>query len=690
MHSLKEKLALWVKITGVNPAEDKKCYSIYFDDRLSEYDIKKMDNKIKEALSYDKTGLFAEAYLCHYFMNYIEKRDISLKEYVTNPEIKAYMEDVNLLYSELLESNAERLISEEANKAMQFYGLRSDALTVFDIAEIRTCANNCMDKNLRTIQFSCGETAKDGFKMSREIRMYKNLNALIFSAANGNVDGVSMAYIRDENEITHSYFAFVIKNGDNLYLLTDKPSFVHPLAGQYSRCPGRDMSKRIKGNLFPYDSIANIDVSDLWDSARYGTKENSSALSTFQDSVDGHMFKTIGTIESLNQSEAFWFVLMLSLIKDKFYEHELPKLVLSYTGNQIRHPSIAETAHALVVREKLPTLAMSQISFDDIEGLSFDTHYEENLKSDWNQYLINRYKDRVSENVLNITSVDEIRLLPDRQHLRDAGLQPFNIENECGTAEELAYRQKWIARYNYARSIRVLLEKDYEDNRKIIADDVRAQIESRLKEIVILVLQNKITDKTPVTHHSFDRIYDGEETIIGKIMTFNKWWDEYPSSMYRFGCMTRNGNKSDYRCALTGDAPGVVIYVSPTTVSTLCQICGCGITDLPKFIRHWSKSRHYCGNPIINNIDPVAYILEDDPFNKMDFSFSIVLSKKAYLRLCESAGVEQKKFWLDEKPLCLEADKNICCGDWKYDWNNGNLLKKKCKKCRYFQGNQQN
>ena len=71
MHSLEEKLALWVKITGVDPTESKKCYSIYFDDRLSEYDIKKMDDKIKEALSYDETGLFAEAYLCHYFINKI-------------------------------------------------------------------------------------------------------------------------------------------------------------------------------------------------------------------------------------------------------------------------------------------------------------------------------------------------------------------------------------------------------------------------------------------------------------------------------------------------------------------------------------------------------------------------------------------------------------------------------------------
>ena len=69
MLSLEEKFKLWVKITGVDPNEEQKKYTIYFDDRLSEYDIRKMDEKIRESLNYDKTGLFAEAYLCHFSRN---------------------------------------------------------------------------------------------------------------------------------------------------------------------------------------------------------------------------------------------------------------------------------------------------------------------------------------------------------------------------------------------------------------------------------------------------------------------------------------------------------------------------------------------------------------------------------------------------------------------------------------------
>ena len=688
--TLEDKLQLWVKITGINPNEEQKKYTIYFDDRLSDYDIRQMDEKIRAALSYDKTGLFAEAYLCHFFKKYIKQRGFHLDEYISNPSIKEFLNDVCLLNQALQESDAEKMISEEAQKAMSFYGLNSDELTVFDIAEIRTCANNCIDKNLHTLQFTFGATQKDGFKMSKEIRMYKDLNALILSAARGKIDGVSMAYIRDEKEITHSYFAFVIKNGGNLYLLTDKPVFVHPMQSSYKRCPGRDMSRRIEGNLFPYDTVANIDVSDLWDSGRYGTKEKGVQLSTIlrDDNGEENFFETVGTIDKLQQAEAFWFIMMLSLIKEKFYDIEAPQFTLSYTGAQIQHPAIEKTESALIVQNALPSLSMNRISFDDIEDITFDTYYEKHHKSDWNQYIIDRYKDRISEDVLNILDNESIPLLSDHKQSEKRELCPFDIVNECGTSEELCYRQKWIGRYNYAMAIKECLQKDYDENCVQIYNDIKRRIEARLEDIVIMCLQGRLVDKTPV-HHDFECTYDGGHVALGKVISFDKWWSKYPSSKYQFGVASNCGNKADYRCAITGDAPGVVLYVKPSTIYALCQLCGCEVSDLPVFIQHWTKSRHYCGNQLLDNIDPIAYIIEKDPFNDMEFSFSVVLSKKEYLRLCVVAGVEAKKFWLEEKPVCLNEGegKDICRGDWKYDWQKGNLLKKKCVKCKCYKEN---
>lgn len=688
--SLKEMLELWIKITGVNPNEKKTHYTIHFDGRLSDYDIERMNEKIQEALGYDDTGLFAEAYLCHYFTEYVKQRGFRLTEYLQNTSIKEYLEDVSRLYTALQESSADKIITDEAHKAMDFYKLKSDKLSVFDIAEIRTCANNCIEKNLHTFQFASGQTQKDGFKMFREIRMYKNLNALALSAAKGKVDGVSLAYIRDEEEITYSYFAFVIKNGENLYLLTDKPVFVHPLQSSYKRCPGRDMYRRIEGNFFPYNSIANIDISDLWDSGRYGTNEKNTSLSTIFREEEEELFKTIGTIDDMTQTEAFWFVLMLSLIKENFYDKVAPQLTLSYTGSQIKHPAIKMTENALIVQSVLPSISMDRVTFDDIENLTFDEHYEEHLKSDWNQYLIDRYKDYVGEEVLNLIEEENTPLLFDRKEVKKNELKLFDLSNECGTAEELIYNQRWIARYNYAKCIQEHLQNDYNQNYTQIYADIQERIAARLEDIVVMFLQNKLVDRKPVSHHTFDNVYEGEETVLGNIKSFEKWWhNSYyeRSTHYEFGSTTRYSNKSDFRCAITGDAPGVVLSVKPNSLYALCQICGCKVEELPKFIQHWGKSRHYCGNRLLDNIDPVAFVLEKDPFNEMDFSFTIVLSKKEYLRLCSVAGVEAKKFWLEEKPVCLSENEEVCGGDWKHAWEKGYFLKKKCTKCKYYKKN---
>ena len=688
MLTLEQKLNLWVKITGVNPAEEQKSFTISFRDHLSEYDIRKMDDKIKDALKYDETDLFAEAYLCHFFNEYIRQRGFHLDEYLANPSIKEYLSDVCLLHQELLQSNAQELILSEATNAMSFYGLKSDKLTVFDIAEMHVCANNCINKNLQTLQFSSGAVSKEGFKMSKEIRMYRDLNALILSAAKGKVDGVSMAYIRDEEEITHSYFTFVIKNGQNIYLLTDKPVFVHPLQGSYSRCPGRNMSERIEGNMFPYDTIADIDISDLWDSGRYGTREHSSKLSSVLRDEEEKLFEIIGHIEQLKQVEALWFVLMVSLIKEKFYDGDVPQCAISYAGNQIQHPCIDMTENALLVQNTLPSLSMNKLSFADIENLTFGEYYEKNYKEEETrrvQYLIDRYKKRVSEDVLNILDSGN-PLLPGKDGSKGRELSIFSIAKECGTAEELNYRQRWIGRYNYAVSIKKLLYEDYEKNSTQIYTDIRSRMESRLGDIVVQFLKGELVDKAATSHRTFDYVYDGECVAVGKLVTFDKWWDEYPSTKYRFGCVSYHGNKADYRCAITGGAPGVVLHIEPKTLVSLCMLCGCSKSDLPEFIQTWSKSRHYSGNHLINNIDPVSYVLEEDPFHKMDFSLSIVLSKKEYLRLCNVAGVKEYKFWLDEAPLCLKSSDG-CSGDWKYDWETGRLLKKKCVKCRYYKEN---
>lgn len=76
--TLKEKLDLWVKITGVNPSEKNKKYTIYMDGRLSDFDIQKMNERIMNSLKYDETGLFADTYLKIYLKKFMSCDGISI------------------------------------------------------------------------------------------------------------------------------------------------------------------------------------------------------------------------------------------------------------------------------------------------------------------------------------------------------------------------------------------------------------------------------------------------------------------------------------------------------------------------------------------------------------------------------------------------------------------------------------
>lgn len=393
--NIQDKLDLWVKLTNVDPTKEQKSYTINMSGRLSDFDIKQMNDKIKEALKYDATGIFADAYLSEYFEKFIADKNFSVKEMLANPETESFLADAKILQDALAESDSANMIRSDAEKAMNFYGMSAEELSLSDIIEIRTSAERCMNGKLRTLQFSSGTPSESGFKMSKDIYMYRDIDAMLYCAADNVLDGVSLGYIRDEESLTDSYFAFIIKNGRNLYLLTDKPKYGHPLMSSYRRCPGRDMSRRIEDNMFPYNSIANIDTSDLWGSGRYGTKETDDKNAL--EIMESPRIK-IGTFEVMEKHEAFWAVLMISMIKDKFYkDKEVPQYELSYTGSMIQTNKIEASEYALAIRNALPAMKLHDIaSIDDTADCDCENEYTVL------DYIVDRYKDRVDKDLLNV------------------------------------------------------------------------------------------------------------------------------------------------------------------------------------------------------------------------------------------------------------------------------------------------
>lgn len=679
--TLKEKLDLWVKITGVNPSEKNKKYTIYMDGRLSDFDIQKMNERIMNSLKYDETGLFADTYLKIYLKKFMNGKNVSFMELMENPDLQKYLKDVRTLYDSVNNSNAEETVLNNMKAAMDFYDLPSDKLTSEDVMSVVSSAKNCMNGTLKLDQITKGSFADDEFKGSLDIYMYKSIGDVIRFAAKGDISGISMCYICDDKNLEQSFFAFVIRNGENLYILSDRPIYKHPLRAKLSRCPGRDMSERIQGNYFPYNSISGIDVSDLWGSGRYGVSKNDDNMTP---AVNNDCIRTkIGTFASLKQDEAFWAIYMFSLIKDQFYKEHIDLEDLSYCEANIVYDRLEENKkNEIALRTSIPHIEMKPVENPNNIEMEYGRRPEHLY-----DYLIERYADKVDINVFNLIKQRDkaSHFLTDNELTRLNNRQYEALDlSSLRTENELIYDQQWLARYNMAVSIGGMLNSDFDKNNDRVISEMLSMIRNSAGYIVNLILTKKFDGKID----SFE--YAAKDISYRDITLGKEYDDDY---------------KSKYRCFFTGKNPAVVISFNAKTAEDLAILCGVDVKKIPIELQHYHRNKTCSGNNILDNIDPFDWALTD-PYDDLSFYFHIILSGNEMLRRQAIAGVQQNAFWKEQIPLCyfekysfdkdrsymnkkeanLEKEKyyNTCLGIFRgYDENYRDKLLKKCEKCKY-------
>lgn len=675
---LKEKLDLWVKITGVNPAEERKVWSININGNLDDWDVKKMNDRIMESLHYDETGIFAEVYLSIYLDTYISGKTISLKEAICNDELSGYLSEIRRLHLALHEKDSAGIIMKRMEKAMDFYNLEYGSLTSLDIMEIISSAKNCISKSLDLAQLNAGKFANGSFKVCRDIYMYHNISDVVLFAAKGSIDGVSMCHIRDRDYLEESYFAFIIKNGDNLYVLSDRPRHRHPNQKNMRRCPGRDMNNRIESNFFPYESLSGIDVSDMWNTGRYGLREKSGNLSnSFEKGLNRIK---LGSLSSLTEIEAFWAVYMFSLIKEKFYDTHTTCCEISYAACMVKHPLLeSHSKEELAVFAGMPVLELPLIKDPLAEELKYDRKPVLQY-----QYLIDRFRDKIDSSVFKFNLVKDMngKLIGENGCDKYLPLDLYGYE----TKEKLEYDQKWIARYNYAVSVQEEADREYWDCRGQVINEVGGMIRANLREIVIMHLKGEITRNSISCGSGFDPVEPPEKVKFSSQAVFDTYYKNYHHTTYVFG--GENAFRKDqFRCIFTGRKPGVVVTVFPRSVEDLELICSCTNSSIPSQLRHYMKDKKYTGNCILENLDPFDWKLHD-PFNDMDFSAAICISYREFLNIQEEAGCIKDAFWEREKPGCYnEASGQVdkCCGSSRYSYKDGKRYTlKKCLKCKYY------
>jgi hypothetical protein len=697
---LLEAIALWEDLTGVSPPDAKGFWST--GGGTNTWAIRDTYTALKEALELDPSEVTATLLFKRFIDEYLRSASTSMMTMIEDPTAALkQLETAKRLLAivdreEIVEAREAFIAS--LTRGLASYGAdqRADVQTVLansaDLAILRRDALRSLEK-LRVDQFLDGENEAQSYRpvYVNEVHLWWNVNSLL-KAMTAMPSGVSLNMIRDPNAY-ESYFAFAIRNGGNLFVLTDVPEHAHPLQSTMMRKPGRDLDRRIAKNWFPYD-LLGMEVDEKGDSYK-PTHSDETAIVAYQP--DTFPMKKIA---ELPPHETIWTVMMLDLIVLKFWKRGFKAKQLSYTGEMIK---VQDTLLLAAAQASLPMvvdkpLEMPALTITDVTGANLDDAQIGRQYDSPNQWLEERYKHLITGESLNLLAgPGEVRKLlaepsgettiaqygaKEKHDTDENGRHLFSDDQKkmslrrtelvtmsgtkFGTPAELEADRRFLARYNVARQVKLHAAREFAEREA----EVKAWFKKRVIKNKATLIQYAINksiwlehgrfgnfaglegvgsrqrhvetsepargegsfpgDKLKLVVHDFIQHYD--LTLPSKSMD---WSDMYS----RMSGLNMGGDYYDSRgsyrgasCAITEARASTATVFFPSTALEIAVLCGCTVEDLPDVLQTWAKMTPYRGNSILSRIDPMVWVVEN-PWHRMDFRvripFSILGRRKA-------------------------------------------------------------
>lgn len=332
-----------------------------------------------------------------------------------------------------------------------------------------------MDRLTRLTAFSGERGTGENPSLGRFILGYSSLDQLL-QHARTIPEGFSLCAILC-GSISDSYFVLVIRNGQQVTLLTDKGKYAHPLQQEMMRSRNdRYNQYRIDSSHFPY-SLLNI----LWDS-----KDRHAVAGPRQElAIADSDLPSIGSLSDLSPSELLWLHLLIEQCRIKYFQEHTdePRLALG-SQLQLKHEWLSsEERNVPALLEGLPPLEMKTSS-------ELSTDFMHSLEPNWagkrmpNLWMERRFADKVPFEALYIpeAAMNEQPMLLEHagagakierrtpSHVPVGGLpnqvqlQPIS-RDLLDTPEQVARDAHFVARSNQAAVIRVLARQDYQERK---------------------------------------------------------------------------------------------------------------------------------------------------------------------------------------------------------------------------------
>lgn len=362
---------------------------------------------------------------------------------------------INRLLNEDMYRDQKAYFIDTVSKGIKHYGADHDVKDS-DIFDIRFKAINSFHL-LKKNQFLTGEYSLEESQYIKQIYEWWNINSLL-NFALSLPNSISLHVIRHPN-LFESYFCILIKNGSNIYTLTDGLETPNPLYMQRSRRPDNIMAKSIDKHLFPY-YLLNLETS-LGDLYTYD-EEQTTGIVPFQKET--HIVSSFDKLEAEN---LIWIILLFDLIHQNYFLTQIQHPALSYTNEMLRNP---KDYVALAHNHGLAVIN-SQVCFDEItvESLHTDNIDSSALGCDvTTTWMEERYASKINPELLNVYGKieDDFSYTIETNELTAKKHDPSIcnrksttlsiksvISSDFGTEEQLRKDRIFIARHNYAKLI---------------------------------------------------------------------------------------------------------------------------------------------------------------------------------------------------------------------------------------------
>jgi hypothetical protein len=656
----------------MNPADIvKQWQDLYtvFDPKIGWGDLHTLNEHIKLAMSLDESNLTTLLVIDNAVEDYISSRNIHLGEVLKDP---ARFNNLLSIYTSLFQNLHHKDIEDATNsfiglikKAIRGAGWYKPELDKFfanryAFAEIRLAALHSF-KTLRVDQFAIGENTTVGkLNIVNDIYEFRDVN-LMLSAMRSFPDGMFLTLIRDIVDDHFSFFTFVIRNGGNLYLISDKPELPSPNYKHTGRSKSieRGFEGRVYSHYFPYDLMGVAYDSDA--EKLVILTDYSKALREYKDN-----WRAVGKISDCEAETIAWLFMVMSLMQNRFYGAVPFSKQLSYTAAMIDLPKNADNVNALTTTTGAGLLKYEPLPMFKIT-LAILTNKNPDIKKIWeykptgkNEWIEKRYGPQVPEDAVNnpialpgmsimlvsndnkILTADQIKYYNeldffDKMDMRIDRVPAMEL-NDFGTEEEVTRDLIWNARNAKVNAMGNLMMDEYHAEKENIEKWYDGMVRKNYPALRQAIAKGEF--KSVVSRLSRTRAFDSEEAQ-GNILHFYTTKDNTPV----FGGVRIYGKYSRdypyYWCVETGAVASYVAVFRVDDGTTIADMCGVPLKDLPDYLQNLKYIEEYSGNSILNTVDPLEGL--ENPWKKVEWSIRVFLSKRGYNNLCKEFGTEPKE-----------------------------------------------